>query len=172
MKNIFLHLDTYKQELEWVKGVLFGTLMITLGSLARISLYPVSFTLQTFSLFLLALTQSPKQAFASAAFYLFLASAGMPVLGGKINLLWFAGKAAGYLFAFPIAAFLMAWIHQKGSPIVALFVGQMVIFTLGWIWLIPFLGAKTAFIKGVLIFLPSEVIKAVFALVFVRRRSR
>jgi biotin transport system substrate-specific component len=172
MKNNTLDLDKYSRELQWVRWAFFGAFLITLGALARIPLYPVPFTLQTFAIYLLGLTQSPKQAFASAACYLFLASIGVPVLGGKVNLFWLTGKCGGYLFAFPIAAFLIAWIRQKGAPLVALLTGQMLIFILGWIWLLPFVGAKVAFIKGVLVFLPSEAIKAAFALAAVHWRAR
>lgn len=168
MKRTITDIDEVNEKLQLIKWALFGAFLITLGSWARIPLYPVPFTLQTLAIFFLGLTQSPKQAFASAACYLFLASVGLPVLGSKINPLWFLGKCAGYLFAFPVAAFVIARVREKSSAILAIFLGQVIIFLFGWIWLLPFLGAKTAFIQGVFVFLPSSVIKAFMALTIVK----
>ncbi len=151
---------------------LLGCGVITLGSLIRIPYQPVPFTLQTLALFILALTQSPKQAFASSICYLLCATIGLPVLGGKINFLWMTGKCGGYLLAFPIASYLMARLAQKWPPLFSLICGQVVIFTLGWIWLIPFLGVKAAFTKGVLIFIPSGFFKMFAAIAYVKWRNR
>ena len=160
------------RELQWIEIALCGAILITLGSFVRIPLYPVPFTLQTLAIFLLGLTQSPRQAFASAVCYLLCASMGLPVFAGKVHSLWILGKCGGYLVAFPIAAFLIAWMRQKYSPLVALVSAQVVIFAFGWIWLTFYFGVEVAFMKGVLIFLPSEGLKTMLALATVRWRIR
>jgi len=156
------------EEVRLILLALLGCGLITIGSLIRIPFYPVPFTMQTLVIFILALTQSPKQAFASVVCYLFCATAGLPVLDGKMNVLWFTGKCGGYLIAFPIAAFVIARMRQRGSALIALLCGEAIILLIGGLWLVPFLGAKTAFIKGVLIFIPSALCKMFAALAFVK----
>lgn len=163
-------ISIYENELiRFVMLAILGCGLITLGSLIRIPFYPVPFTLQTFALFIIGLKQNPKQAFASAVCYLICATVGLPVLGGKINTLWMTGPCGGYLIAFPVAAYLIAHLRQRGMVLGALFWGEAVIFALGWIWLVPFVGEQEALIKGVLIFIPSGVLKALAAVAFVRR---
>ena len=160
------------EELRFIGLAMLGCGLITMGSLIKIPIYPVPFTLQTLAIYILALTQSPKQAFASAICYLLCATAQLPVLGGNANSLWMIGKCGGYLIAFPIAAYAIARMRPKRPSIAVIIWGQAVIFALGWTWLLPFLGPKEAFIRGVLIFIPSELLKGLAALAFAKWRSR
>ena len=150
--------------------VLFGSALIALGSMLRIPLEPVPFTLQTLAICWVGLTQTPKEAFASATCYLLWASLGLPVLAGIANPLWISGQTGGYLIGFPVGAALIAWLRQKRSPLTALIWGQITIFAFGWIWLASFMGVKMALIYGVLIFLPSEAYKIAVALAAWRMR--
>lgn len=141
-----------------------GCGLITICSFIKIPFFPVSFTLQTFAVFILALSQSPKQAAASIVFYLVCATIGLPVFGGKANPFWVVGKCGGYLIAFPLSAYLTSKLVQKQSPLIAVFCGQCVIYLLGWLWLVPLFGMWTAFVKGILIFIPSDIMKNLLAI--------
>lgn len=171
MKKIALS-NNLSLEARWVVSTLFGCALITLGSYIRVPLIPVPFTLQTLALFILALTQTPKQALSSSLCYLLCATCGLPVLGGAANCFWIMGKSGGYLIAFPIASYVMARVKQSAPPFIALLSGQLIIFFLGWAWLVPFLGGDAAFLKGVAIFIPSAILKALSALAFVKWRNR
>lgn len=140
-----------------------GCSLITLCSWVKIPFYPVPFTLQTLAISLLALTQSPKQAFASVLCYLGLASLGLPVLCGKANPLWLCGISGGYLIGFPMGAYLASKLSQRWHPVLALLCGQALVYLLGFVWLVPLFGAKASFIHGVAFFLPSELLKIVAA---------
>ncbi len=151
--------------------VLFGTTLIILGASIKIPMYPISFTLHTLAIYLIALTQTPKQAFASVICYLLCATGGLPVLCGHANPLWFFGKSGGYLIAFPIAAYCIAKMKYI-QPLTALLCGACIIYALGMLWLIPFFGISIALTKGVLLFNPSEILKMVAALsiIYIRKR--
>ncbi len=149
---------------------LLGCGLITLGALVKIPFYPISFTLHTFAIALLGLTQSPRQAVASVLCYLAFATMGLPILsGGLANPLWFTAKAGGYYMAFPFAAYLISKLSQKGYPFLGLICGQILILALGSAWLSFFIGAKLAFIHGALFFLPSDTLKNLIALVLIRK---
>lgn len=155
-----------------IRFSLIGCGLITLCSLVKIPLFPVPFTLQTFAISILALTQSPKQAYSSVICYLLLASLGFPVLCGHANPFWILGKSGGYLAAFPIAAYVSSSIAQKSSKMGALLVGQFLIYLMGFIWLVPFFGATVALTKGVLLFIPADLLKNVMALSLVSAWKR
>ncbi len=159
-------------EVRFALSALFGCAWIILGAYVRVPLVPIPFTLQTLALFILALSQSPKQAAASSLCYLLCATCGLPVLGGAANCLWILGKSGGYLIAFPIASYVIAKVRERVHPLFALLIGQIILFALGWVWLIPFLGAYAAFLKGVLVFIPSAIFKGLAALAFVKWRNR
>lgn len=158
----------YKEELKWICAPLLGCSLITLGSLIQIPFYPVPFTLQTFALFTIALTQSPKQAFASASSYLFLGTLGLPVFCGNVNPSWLAGSCGGYLICFPISAYLMAKLRTKMPDFLALLCGNSLLLILGFLWLIPFVGLQLAWTKGFLLFVPSGICKALAAVALTR----
>ncbi len=151
---------------------LFGCALITLSSLIKIPLYPVSFTLQTFAIYILALTQSPRQAFASVICYPLIGTIGLPVFCSGANPFWIMGNSGGYLVAFPLAAYCMAKLRQKNSPVIALLIGMAIIFIFGFLWLIPLFGLHVAFTKGILIFIPSELLKILAAIRLVNWRKR
>ena len=160
------------EDLRFIGLAMLGCGLITVGSLIKIPIDPVPFTLQTLAIYILALTQSPKQAFASVICYLLCATAQLPVLGGNANSLWMIGKCGGYLISFPIAAYTIARTRTKQPFIAVIIWGPALIFALGWTWLLPFLGPKEALIKGVFIFIPSEIFKGLAALALVKWRNR
>jgi biotin transport system substrate-specific component len=153
-----------KEILRFICLSILGCGLISIASLIKIRFIPVPFTMQTLAIFILAFTQSPKQALGSVVCYLFCASIGLPVFCGKSNPLWIMGKCGGYLIAFPLAAYLTAKI-KSFSLILAFVCGQLVIYLIGFIWLVPFVGPTTALMKGVIFFIPADLLKGMAALV-------
>ncbi len=134
--------------------ILLGSVLLAACAQIKLPFYPVSFTLHTFAVFVLGLTLSPVQAFSAVCYYL---------IGKTLftNPLWMIGPAAGYYVAFPFAAYFTA--KMKRSPFLAILCAQSLIFMLGYLWLIPLLGVKTAFTKGILLFIPSDLLKILAA---------
>lgn len=167
-----LTISSAKQEI--IYG-LAGSVFIAFCSSITIPIQPIPFTLMTLALFIIALTQSPRAGFLAALFYLIEATVGLPVLG-RVDPLWFMGKTAGYLVAFPIATYLMSYLASKNPSIIhqifSLVAGQIVIYLLGFAWLSTFIGIKLAFIHGVAIFIPSAIFKIAFALGFSKFRNK
>lgn len=162
MNTISTFTKPFQQQLHFAMVALFGCCVMTLASCAKIPCYPVSFTMQTFAVLLIGLTQTPKQAFASVLLFLFSASIGVPVFCGHANPLWLFGNCGGYLVAFPIAAYLTSQL--KNTPILAIFLGQLLIYSLGFLGLVPYFGLSAALLKGVVLFIPSDLLKMVLAL--------
>ncbi len=138
------------------QSFLLGSCLIALCSLIWIPFYPVSFTMQTFAIFLIALRFSPKQSVLSVLGYLLFHTFANP--------LWMVGNCAGYLIAFPFAAFLTSYLVRKGSPIIALFAGQIIIYLFGFFGLMLFIGPYEAFMKGIVLFLGTDLMKNIAAI--------
>jgi biotin transport system substrate-specific component len=148
---------------------LLGGALIALSAWIKIPFYPVPFTLHTFAVILIGLTQKPSQAFASVIAYLIAATAGLPVLnGGLANMYWIVGPTAGYLVAFPFAACLISALKTRIHPLLAIFAGQALIFASGFSWLAYLIGPSLAWTKGVFLFLASDALKAIAAFVSVK----
>ncbi len=129
---------------------------------------PVPVTGQTFAVLLAgALLGSRLGALAMLA-YLAEGAAGLPFFkggaGGAHYL--FLSPTAGYLLAFPAAAFVTGLLAERGwdrrfpTAAAAMALGSLVILGAGWAWLALFYRtAGAAFAAGVAPFLVGDVIK-------------
>jgi biotin transport system substrate-specific component len=132
-------------------ATLCATSLIMLGSFLKIPFYPISFTLQTLAIYYIALSRTPRCAFAAVWGYLAFATLRNPC--------WWMGRGGGYLWAFPFAIYLMAKLRSRLGSFPALAIGGGCILLCGSLWLIPFIGLSEAFLKGALVFVPSELAK-------------
>lgn len=131
----------------------------------------VPITLQTFAVLLTgALLGSRLGALALVA-YLFEGAAGLPFFrGGNGGWLYLAlSPTAGYLLAFPLAAFLTGWLAERGwdrkflTAAAAIGLGSLVILSGGWLGLLRFHSAQQAFALGVVPFIIGDIVKIALA---------
>ena len=140
---------------------------------------PVPITGQTFGVLLVAVLLGARRSALTLVLYLLEGAAGLPVFQplGLPGIARFLGPTAGYLFAYPLAAFVTGWLVERGAtvtlprafnpktagaPLVgALLYGEVIIFLGGCTWLAlgMHLGWPLAFQRGVLPFVPGEIIK-------------
>jgi biotin transport system substrate-specific component len=140
---------------------------------------PVPVTGQTFGVLLVAVLLGSRRGAIALGLYLLEGIAGLPVFQplGLPGPARFLGPTAGYLIAYPFAAFVTGWIIERGAStnrlhfaslresgarlIGALVSGEAIIFLGGCAWLALFTGSGWAnsFRIGALPFLPGEVIK-------------
>jgi biotin transport system substrate-specific component len=161
---------------DWLKSaalVVAFSLLTALAAQVVIPLpwTPVPLTGQTFAVLLTgALLGSRLGALAMLA-YLAEGAAGLPFFragaGGVGHLL---GPTAGYLLAFPAAAFVTGLLAERGwdrrflTAAAAMALGSVVILAGGWAWLaFSFGSAARAFELGVAPFLVGDVVKIALA---------
>ena len=124
---------------------------------------PVPFTLANFGLLAVGLLLGSKRAGAAALLYLAYGAAGIPVFspvsGGLL------GVTAGYLWAFPLVAFVAGWIAERGTPsftrnLLAAIAGDIVLFVggIGWLFAFTHSWQKALFLGGYW-FIFGEIIK-------------
>ena len=149
---------------------LAGIAALTVSSYVSLPMVPVPVTMQTLVVVLLGAVAGPRMGAAIVLSWLGLALMGAPVLaGGKTGLLAFAGPTAGYLFAFPVAAFLAGFM-PKGQTLAlhgARFAGFLglhaLILTVGGGWLATLTTPEIALTSGVVPFLAGSLLKSALA---------
>ncbi|MGA8145062.1 MAG: biotin transporter BioY [Candidatus Acidiferrales bacterium] len=144
---------------------------------------PVPVTGQTFGVLLVAVVLGSRRGMLTCVLYLLEGMAGLPVFQplGAPGPARFFGPTAGYLLAYPPAAFVTGWLVERiaanrFAPLAtvrlagALFSGEAIIFAGGCAWLAVGLrlGWSGAIYAGALPFVPGEIIKMALILVAVR----
>lgn len=133
---------------------------------------PVPLTGQTFAVLLTGALLGPRLGALALVAYLAEGALGLPFFkggaGGAHYL--FLSPTAGYLLAFPAAAFVTGLLAERGwdrrflTAAAAMALGSLVILGAGWAWLALFYsGPAAAFGAGVLPFLVGDVVKIALA---------
>lgn len=133
---------------------------------------PVPITLQTLAVLLTGAALGSKRGATSMLIYLAEGALGLPVfaggVGGTIKLI---GPTGGYLWAFPIAAFVVGLLCERRlerrflTSLLAMLPGTLIIYAIGVTWLAIFLyvNLAQAIVLGMLPFIPGDIVKIVFA---------
>lgn len=152
-----------------------GSLFLAFLARVEIPLKPIPMTLQTLAVFLLALFQGRRTAALSCLFYLCEGTLGLSVFSAApCSPLWILKPSAGFLISFPLAAYIIGTIEKKNHSnsalysLFSIFVGQLVIYTIGISWLQFFIGMTAAIQFGVLPFIPTTIVK-VFVAISIRK---
>lgn len=142
-------------------------LLTALCAQVAVPMVPVPMTLQTFVVLLAGAVLGGRWGAAAVLLYLAMAALGLPVLSdGGSGLTPFTGPTAGYLFAFPVAAFAAGEIgrrpaFRKPLPGLALMLAaHLFILAAGTLWLAARLGASDAVAHGFTPFLIGAVAKS------------
>ena len=141
---------------------------------------PVPITGQTFGVLLVGVLLGSRRGALALLLYLLEGAAGLPVFQplGLPGPARFFGPTAGYLLAYPAAAFATGWIVERFADTArearaatmrfadirllgALLTGEAIIFACGCAWLALWMGFgwSNAWREGALPFLPGEVVK-------------
>ncbi len=152
--------------------ILGGSLLIGLSAKVKVVLpfSPVPVTGQTFAVLMAGALLGARRGSLAVIAYLIQGFAGAPVFafgGGPAVLL---GPTGGYLVGFVPAAFVTGLLAERGwdrkmaTTVLAMFLGNLAIYTCGLFWLTCLMGAKvTVITMGLLPFLPGDVIKIILA---------
>jgi biotin transport system substrate-specific component len=132
---------------------------------------PVPVSAQTLGLALVVALFGTRASALAAIAYLAEGACGLPVFSQhQAGPLWLAGPTGGYLWAFPIAAFAMGWMLDRGlsrtfpGRFFAFAAGTCIVLASGVAWLAHFLGGvPTAIAAGAMPFAAGEVIKVTLA---------
>lgn len=139
--------------------------LTAVGAQISIPLVTVPVTLQMFFVFLAGFFLNPMDALMAMVLYLTLGVIGIPVFSNfSAGFQHLVGPTAGYLWAFPLAAFLISYL-KKINYFLAGITGLSVVYLLGWSVLGLFIkNLSKSFLVGVLPFIGIDFVKMILAL--------
>ena len=152
--------------------ILAGSALVALSARVAIPLpfTPVPLTAQTFAVLLVGAALGSRRGALALAAYLAEGAAGMPVFsGGGCCIAWLAGPTAGYLWSYPLAAFTVGalaergWDRSPGRAGLAMLAGNGLIYVVALPWLAFFVGTGQVLEAGLLPFIPGDLLKVALA---------
>ena len=162
-----------------VHGIVYDLLIIICGSFlvgisAKIRVYlpfsPVPVTGQTFVVLMLGALFGSYRGGLTMLTYLVEGVLGLPVFTGITGAAALFGPTGGYLVGFVVAAYVvgrlaeMGWDRRVWTAVAAMLIGDAVLLTFGFVWLtLLLMDVKTAFIAGVVAFVPGDILKIALA---------
>lgn len=166
-----------------ILAIVGGVLLLTLSSYIEAPMYPAPMTMQTLGVALVGALLGPRLGTLTVLVWLGGAAVGAPVLaGGAAGAHHFIGPTAGYLFAFPVAAWIVGHLADRGwagrRPLLAfsaMLIAHATCLVLGAAWLAVLIGPIAAFQGGVAPFLLGALLKSALgaaALALLVRRTR
>lgn len=152
--------------------VLVGSILVAAS--ARLAIHlpftPVPVTGQTLAVLLVGAALGSRRGALAMAAYLAQGAAGLPVFaGGACCLPWLLGPTAGYLWSYPLVAFVVGalaergWDRRPAAAVAAMLIGNALIYVVALPWLVPFVGAGNVLETGLLPFIPGDLLKVVLA---------
>lgn len=131
---------------------------------------PIPIATQAHVILLLSCLLGSKRASLAVMTYLFQGAMGLPVFaGGMGGVAILAGPKGGYLLGYLAAAFVTGYIAERmknrtaSKALLAMAVGNLVVYLFGLPWLSLFVGWQNAFVLGMLPFLVGDALKLVVA---------
>ena len=151
--------------------IIAGSLLIALCAQAKIWLpkNPVPVTGQTFAVLMIAALFGTRRGCLTVIAYITAGLAGLPVfaLGGGLAVL--RGFTGGYLVGFVAAAYIVGLLAERGwdrrvwTTILAMLLGNIVIYTFGLLWLSCLPGINNILRVGLYPFIIGDLLKIALA---------
>ena len=155
--------------------VILGVALIAIAAKIKVPLWPnpTPVTLQTLVIFAMASAYGSRLAVATIMSYMVLGAMGLPVFAGTpekgLGLLYMAGPTGGYLAGFVVMTYLVGlaadygWSRNPFKMAGAMFVGEVIMLTMGALWMGYLFGADKIIAWGVGPFIVTDLIKLAIA---------
>ena len=133
---------------------------------------PVPITLQTLGVLLTGAALGSRRGPAAMFLYIAEGAIGLPVFfGGTGGIVHLLGPTGGYIWAFPVAAFVVGLLCERRlerrflTSVLVMLPGTLVIYAIGitWLALTLHVSIAKAFVLGMLPFIPGDILKIIIA---------
>jgi biotin transporter BioY len=135
----------------------------------KIEIGVVPITMQTFAVLISGALLGSKRGALSQITYLLMGLAGIPWFSRGGGMGYVFSPTFGYIVGFVLAAFFVGFLCEKGfdrkieTAILAMLVGNILIYLPGLLWLARFVGFEKVLLVGFYPFITGDVIKLFFA---------
>ncbi len=163
-----------RQQRSWlfdVALIILFSAFVGLTAQVEVPLLPVPLTLQTLGVLFTGAVLGGRRGALALLLYVAEGAVGLPVFAsGASGVAYMLGPTGGYLIGFVFAAGVVGLLAERGWDrrlvwtMLAMAVGNLVIYAFGVAWLALVLGDLwNALIQGMLIFIPGDLIKLAIA---------
>ncbi|MBZ9572166.1 biotin transporter BioY [Patescibacteria group bacterium] len=184
-KPVFLDVILPKSLIRNIVLVFSFAILTAISAKVKIEIGPVPITMQTFAVLFSGALLGSKRGFLSQATYLFLGLAGIPWFSRGGGIQYILSPTFGYILGFVFSAFLVGFLTEKGfdrnfkTAILAMLIGNIVIYLPGLLWLGKFIGFEKVLTIGLYPFLLGDLLKILlsafllpFGWKFITKRSK
>ena len=152
-------------------GLIFSFSILT-GICAQIKLEIgiVPITLQTVMVLLSGAWLGAKRGALSQITYIIMGLSGIPLFAQGWGMAYFLSPSFGYVLGFVFATFIVGWLcernrnNQNKTIVIAMLLGNLVIYLFGIIWLAGFVGFERAMLVGLYPFIFTDALKIILAI--------
>jgi len=127
-----------------------GSVLLAISAKIQVPFYPVPITMQTFVVLSIGMLFGWRLGGATIMLYLAEGFAGLPVFAGTpekgIGVAYMMGTTGGYLIGYLLSAIMVGFLAERGwdreiwKTVAAMILGNIVIYTVGLLWLGILLG--------------------------------
>jgi len=151
-----------------VLTIIGASLLIALAAQIAMPLpfTPVPLTMQPLAVLLVGVTLGSRRGAAAAALYLLEGVSGLPFFSqGHAGAIWLVAATAGYLWSYPLAAFVAGWFSERGwgsttlRAIAGMLVALAIIYVGGFAWLAMLTSPRAALTLGIVPFVVADIVK-------------
>lgn len=150
-----------------------GSILIVISAKIKVPMWPVDMSLQTLAIFTIAAVFGFKLGLATILLYLAEGALGLPVFQGTpergIGLAYMVGPTGGYLVGFVMMTAITGWAADQGwwrNPFkigAAMLIGEVILLTLGALWLMYLFGISQGIEYGIGPFIVPDILKLALA---------
>jgi len=149
--------------------VLGFAVLTAICSKLKIEIGPVPITMQTFAVLISGILLGSKKGATSQLTYLLGGLAGIPWFSRGGGLIYVLSPTFGYMLGFVLAAYFVGYLAERGwakdikTAILTMFIGSVIIYIPGLLYLAKFIGLKSILIIGFYPFIFGDILKIVLA---------
>jgi len=135
----------------------------------KIEIGPIPITMQTFAVLVSGVLLGSKRGATSQITYLLGGLMGLPWFSRGGGLAYILSPTFGYILGFVFAAYSVGYLAEKGwdrnikTAILVMFIGNIIIYIPGLLYLIKFVGLKSVLIIGFYPFILGDILKIALA---------
>lgn len=149
--------------------VLSFAILTALASKLKIEIGLVPITMQTLTVLFSGALLGSKKGALSQIIYLFGGLAGLPWFARGSGIGYILSPTFGYIIGFVFAAYSVGWLSEKGwdrnlkTAILAMLIGNVILYIPGLIWLARFVGFEKVLAAGFYPFILGDLLKILLA---------
>lgn len=149
--------------------VLSFAILTAICAKLKLEIGPIPITMQTFAVLISGVLLGSKKGAISQITYLFGGLAGIPWFSRGGGIAYILSPTFGYILGFVFVAYLVGYLTERGwdrnikTAVLAMFLGNIILYIPGLLWLAKFVGFGKVLLVGFYPFILGDLLKILVA---------